>query len=111
MGASKVGQQIVDRIVRSPLVEALRSDSRYEAYPRYAVLVALAAWLIQQLPAGTGAMTACTGSSGLMSLWCSVCGGGAALAAALGVLGATRPGRASPLLGVAALVLCCMPVG
>ena len=93
------------------LVTQARTDRRYAAYPRYAVLVALAVWLLEQLPAGTDAMAVRASSPGLMLLWCAVCVGGAGLAAALSLVGVWRPGRGSIALCAAALVICCLPVG
>ena len=95
---------------RGTLVTQIRADHRYEAYPRYALLVALAVWLVELLPAGTDAMAARLGSPVLLHLWGAACVGGAALAAALGLVGVWRPGRASVLLCAAALAVCCLPV-
>jgi hypothetical protein len=92
------------------VIAQARSEARYAAYPRYAVLMALAAWLLEQLPAGTDAMEARVGSPALMFLWCALCVGGTALAAGLSLLGMWRPGRGSVVLSAAALVICCLPV-
>ena len=92
------------------LITEIRSDRRYAAYPRYALLVALAVWLLEQLPAGTDAMAARLGSPALLFLWGAACVGGAALAASLSLVGVWRPGRASVLLCATALAVCCLPV-
>ncbi len=86
------------------------SVRRPAAYSRYALLIALAIWLLEQLPAGTDSMAARDASPALMLLWCTLCVFGSAFAAGLSILGAGRPSRRNLLLSAVALAICCLPV-
>ena len=86
----------------------VHSERVYDNYPIYASLLAVAVWLFGRLPQLTPVDLELR-SPGLFLLFATAVVSGSVLAFALGMVGMWRPGRASLVLSLLAMLIPCLP--